>query len=109
MNMNTKTVHLEEFGLDVKGGRDMILRVIDNQINNYKIQFLTNWEGNHYLSPADKDRKIEKLMQMREDLKTFFNTSDFKGDEIDFSFNLEIKRRKNNSKVLEQQKLASCS
>lgn len=107
MKVNTKTVHVEEFGLDVKGGRDMILRIIDNQINNYKIQFLTNWEGNHNLSPTDKNRKIEKLTQMREDVKAFFHESDFKDDEIDFSFNLEIKRAKNNSKALEQQELVS--
>ena len=59
--MNSRTVKLEESGLEMRSGRRMIFKILDTQINNYKLQFITDWEGNHDLSPDEKDEKIAKM------------------------------------------------
>ena len=73
MKMNTKTISLEESGLNIRDGRNMIFSIIDNQINNYKLKFLSNWEENHTISSEEKDRKIDQLKLTKESLNDFFN------------------------------------
>lgn len=107
MKVNTRSVNVNEFGLDIKSGSDMILRIIDNQINNYKIQFLTNWEGNHNLSPVDKNNKIQKLIQMKDELHAFLSGFDLSNDEIDFSLILDVKVKTPSSELLEDVNVAT--
>lgn len=102
MELNTTTVNLKEFGLDIRGGKEMIFRIIDNQISNYKIQFLMDWEGNHKISSQEKDRKIQKLKSTKEELNRFFNQCNSGNTEIDFTFNLEVKNRMSQSNGIKE-------
>lgn len=88
--MNSRTVKLEESGLEMRSGRRMIFKILDTQINNYKLQFITDWEGNHDLSPDEKDEKIAKLETIKEELNSMFRDMEYGSKEVSFSLNLEV-------------------
>lgn len=90
MKAHRKTVSVQETGLDTWDGKNMIFKIIDNQINNYKLQFLTDWERNHDVSPVEKEQKIEKLMLAKENLQELFKNIAKKGAEVNFTLNLDV-------------------
>lgn len=88
--METKTIQLEESGLNIQDGKNMIFRIIDNQILNYKMQFQTEWERNHNTSPELKNAKIAELEATKKALNHLLDSGDFQS-ELSLLFNLEIK------------------
>ena len=105
--METKTIQLEENGLNIQDGRSMIFRIIDNQIMNYKMQFQSEWERNHNISPVTKNEKIAKLESTKLALKELFNSGD-KESQLGLFLNIEVKlQQSKNVKTTEPQLLAS--
>ena len=47
--------------------KDMIYRMIDEQINQYKLQHLSRWEHDHNTSVEAIDQKIENLKRIKQE------------------------------------------
>lgn len=90
--MKTKKVAINEQGLTIDEGKSMILKMIDNQINDCKLQFITNWEKNHQLSEEKKNKRINQLTKIKKELKDFMSQIENNTDaKFSFSLNLEVK------------------
>lgn len=58
--------------LDLINSQETILKLIDDQINNCKIEFMMAWERDHSTSPEEKDKKIKYLEVKKEEIKAYF-------------------------------------
>lgn len=103
--MKKKSITVEENGFGLKDGRSMIFKIIDSQINNYKLQFLTDWERNQTLSPSENNKKVEKLEKAKIDLQEFFNFIEPGEGELSFKLNLEVQINKNETIELANREL----
>lgn len=100
MKLNHKNLQIEESGLNIQSSRNMIFKIIDAQIMNYKLQFQTDWEKDHTLSPIEKNNKIEKLETVKQELRTLFLNNGLDDSEVSFSLNLDVKvKTKSDSEV----------
>ena len=66
MKTHNNTINIQESDLEIRDGKNMIFSIIDNQINNYKLQALTNWERDHNSSSNESDRSIQQLEETKE-------------------------------------------
>lgn len=93
--MQGETIILES-GLDVQDGKNMIFNIIDTQINNCKLQFLSKWEKNHKFSAKELDKEIERLNQAKNNLKKLFSQLSSENQRM-FSISLNVCIKKNES------------
>lgn len=79
---------VENLGLNTPSEISVAVGLIDNQINNLKLQNLSNWVGNHAHSSAESREKIEKLKKSKAKLQNF--VSKFQGhDSVELKLNIE--------------------
>jgi len=108
MTAQTKTVSIQEPGLDVQDSSKMLFKILDDQINNYKLRFISDWEGNHNISSEEKNRKIERLKLAKDNLRNFLKDFDSRDVEVNLSLNLEVNvKSKEHSPVQEEELLVS--
>jgi len=88
--MKTEKIILEEAGSDIQNFKTFLCKLINDRINDYKIQFLGDWEGNNKLSPKIKDRQIEMLQIAKKQIIDFLEKSDSETSEVNFKLNLEL-------------------
>lgn len=88
--MKRKTINIEEFDHNVSDSRSMIFKVIDTQINNYKLQFLTQWERDHTISLAEKDEKIKELQVQKDHMIALFRECEMGNTLIDFKISIAV-------------------
>lgn len=81
---------MTEFDLEVFKSKSMILKLIDDQINNYNIQFLREWERNHTISSADKKAKIKALEAKKAEIKALFEDCEANNTRVDFNVSIEM-------------------
>lgn len=79
---------VENFGLNTPSEISVAVGLIDNQINNLKLQNLSNWVGNHDHSSAKNDEKIEKLKMSKAKLQNFASKVQ-EHDSVELTLNLE--------------------
>ena len=72
-------------------GRDVTSQMMDQFINFYKLQHLTQWEGNHSITTAIRDKKIQKLQNLKNELKAIANEARSNGYTMSIKGTLEIK------------------
>lgn len=98
-----KSILINESGLSLKDGRDMVLKIIDSQINNYKLQYLTDWERNHKTKPTRKNKKIAQLEALRDEIINTVNyTEDEEDGALNFSLSLNVNVVKNKNATVDQ-------
>ena len=85
-----KSILLNEKGLNLRDGSTMILKIIDNQINNYKLQFQTEWEKNHDTKPNEKNQKIAQLEALKQEVINAVKNAEPEDGAISFSLSLNI-------------------
>lgn len=88
--MKTKRLSITEKDFDLNASKEMIIRAIDSQINNYKYQYLTNWEKDHTLSPVEKDEKIKALLAEREDVIELCKAFDSEDSLVDVNISIDV-------------------
>ena len=103
--MKKKSITVEENGFGLKDGRSMIFKIIDSQISNYKLQFLTEWERNHNMTLSESNKKVQKLENAKKDLQEFFNIIQPGDGELSFKLNLEVQFKDNETKTLANREL----
>ena len=91
--MPTKKVKIQELGFKSEEGKSMILRFLDDQIKNYKLKSLSDWERNHDPSVFSANEATEKLTSAKQEFLHFFESLD-ENEELDFSLQLEVKLNK---------------
>jgi len=89
--MTTKSISINEFDLQVFKSKSMILKLIDEQINNYNLQFLTEWEKNHSVSPKDKTAKINVLEAKKAEIQALFDECETNNTLVDFNITIDVK------------------
>lgn len=88
--MTTKTINMTEFDLEVFKSKSMILKLIDDQINNYNLQFLREWERNHGISSEDKKAKIKALEAKKAEIKALFDNCEANNTRVDFNISIDL-------------------
>lgn len=102
MELSTKKITIEESNLNIQDGRRLIFRLLDNQILGHKMQFQTEWERDHNLSPKAKNAKIDKLEAFKNQLRDLFLDHNIHDDNVNFSIDLkvEVKDQKKESHLM---------
>jgi hypothetical protein len=88
--MTTKTITINEFDLEIFKSKSLILRLIDDHINNCNIQFLQDWEKNHSISSAEKSEKVKALEAKKEEIKALFENCKAKDSLVDFNISIDL-------------------
>jgi hypothetical protein len=86
--METKKISIEESNLGLFESKSMILKLIDDQINNYKIKFLADWERDHTTSAQSNELKIQALESKKKEIQEIL--SNFKSSSALVDFNISI-------------------
>lgn len=91
MKKEAKTIVIEETDLDIQEGKNMLINLLNNQINNYKLKYLNDWEKNHNISPVDKDQKINQLEKLKNELRDFLAEYNFDDKKLNFTISFDLK------------------
>lgn len=91
--MTTKTININEFDLEIVKSKSMILKLIDDQINNYNLQFLREWERNHSTSSAEKKAKIKALEAKKTEIQALFDECEANNTIVDFNISIDVKMK----------------
>lgn len=70
--------------------RQVLWGVIDKQIDFYKIQYLSRWEGNHNTSCEYFDRKVEELTAKRQEILQLVKEAKAEGRQIRLGGTIEM-------------------
>jgi len=68
--MKPKTFTIAENGLEKDQLKALLNSFIEENINAYKLQYLSNWSKNQEESPELKENKVKGLETLKEDLNT---------------------------------------
>jgi hypothetical protein len=93
--MKLNKLSIGEFGLKRQESKKLIIGMLNNQINNCKLEYISEWERNHLTTPQSKDKKIEILEAKKKDLEIFFNDYKSTNSLLKFDISIEIKEVKN--------------
>ena len=89
--MKTTKLRIEEGGLKKNDSKDLIFNMINQQINHYKLGFLSQWEKNHSTSIQHKENKINELRSKKQEIEAFFNEWNSDNPSLDISLSIEVK------------------
>jgi hypothetical protein len=89
--METTKFTFNELGLKNKSAKELIIKAINNQINNYKIEYLSQWEREHSTTAESKDKKIEALENKKREVIKYFNEYDSTNSHLNLSLSIEVK------------------
>lgn len=92
--MKTKMIDIEEFNFKIDNTRNVLHKVINSQINNYKLQYLTDWESDHSISSNTKDEKIKALEEKKDSLNVLLSEFDTKTYLVDFKISIDLTIKK---------------
>jgi hypothetical protein len=87
--MNQKIFTITENGLDQDHLGLLINHLIDENINAYQLQHLSNWIKNHNEPTVFKDKKIKDLKTLKKEFTTFLENEFFEELKISLEFKLK--------------------
>ena len=70
--------------------QDMLISIIDKQINSYKLQRWSQWEGNHSSVGDDINEKIKALSEQKEELKVLIEDAKKNGNSLNLISQLKL-------------------
>lgn len=71
--MKEQNSNIEKFSLNITESKHIVLKLIENQINECKLKHLSNWIRDHTISNKETDKKVNDLRLQKEALISFFN------------------------------------
>jgi len=89
--MNSEKVVFEEIGLSSLKARNIIMKLIEDQIRNYNLEHLQAWEANHNVKENANGEKIDFLKKKKQHLEQLFKQAESSDGSVDFSFSLDVK------------------
>lgn len=95
--MITKTINISESDLESFNSKSMVLKLIDDQINNYNLQYLKEWEKNHATPSTEVKAKISALKAKKIEINALFDDCAANNTVVDFniSINMRVKPQVN--------------
>ena len=100
--MKDLKISLAEDKLRTIDGRNMIIKIIDEQINHQKLQFLSDWIRDHKVSFSKFDDKIKRLESMKEEMLAFFSSVNLNDSSVNFTLDLEVKLAIESQNILQE-------
>jgi hypothetical protein len=93
--MNLDKIEIKESGLPVSKAKELIIRLIDNQIQNYRLQRMSEWEAGEVDSLEEDHENIRVLVEKKEQILRAFEGEDLDDTliDVDFSLNLNIQKQ----------------
>ena len=93
--MNLDKIEIKESGLPISKAKELIIRLIDNQIQNYRLQHMSAWEAGEVDSLKDEHENIQLLVEKKEQILRAFEGEDHDDTliDVDFSLNLNIQKQ----------------
>ena len=89
--MQSNKFTIEECGIQNHESKEMIIKMINNQINTYKLEYLSQWERDHSITPDSINKKIEALRAKKKEIEGFFSETNHVNPTIDLSVSFELK------------------
>ena len=80
IKMNKKIFTITENGLDQNNLKTLIHHIIEEHINTYKLQHLSNWIKNNEEPIDSRDQKIKELEYLKEELNSLFDVPELVED-----------------------------
>ena len=78
--MNKKIFTITENGLDQNNLKTLIHYIIEEHINTYKLQHLSNWIKNNEEPIDSRDKKIKELEYLKDELNSLFDVPELVED-----------------------------
>ena len=92
--MNTKTlnkkVELLNDSFSPAEVSQLVIKSIDNQINNYKLQNLSNWVHDHNCDQQECRNKIQVLENRKKEIESMITQAQNTGCRISMSENIQL-------------------
>lgn len=89
--MKTENKNIEKFNLILNESKEIILELIDNQINDYKLKHLTSWVQDHTIIDDESTQKVEELTKKKKELHSLFEKGDAKDLVVELNFSIDNK------------------
>lgn len=96
--MKTNKFNIEECGLAKSESKDLIFKILNNQIRNCKAQYFSEWERDHSTTSEVTDAKIAALKEKKREIEAFFQDCSENESCMDVNISIELKVKE---KVLE--------
>ena len=71
--------------------REIISKIINGQINFYKLQYLAQWEANHATGTDFRDAKIDELLEQKNKLQALMELAKAAGCHLSLEGTIEVK------------------
>ncbi len=88
--MKTSKLNIEDLGFQRHESKDLLLKLIDEKIENCKHAYISQWERDHSTTPALTEQKIAALQAKKAEIEAFFATSLSEKTEVDVQFSIEL-------------------
>jgi len=88
--MDTTKFIIKESGLKEEVSKKFIIKMINHQINNCKLDYVTEWERDHSITTESKDEKIEILENKKKKFEAFFDNCQSLNPATNFNIAIEI-------------------
>lgn len=90
--MNKKIFTITENGLDQNHLKTLMNQLIEEHINTYKLQHLSNWIKNHEEPSDSRDQKINELEYLKDEFNALFEVPEIVEDVL-ISLQFKLKDR----------------
>jgi len=92
--MKSKEIIIEESGIQSNHSKEMILSMINFKINENKLQYWSEWEGDHTVSRKLTHQKNNKLKEKKVQIEKIFKDLKASENNYDIAFSIQIKTEK---------------
>lgn len=89
--MKSQTVNNQTFNLNLNKSKEILLELLQNQINDCKLQSLTEFVQDNTTSNEDTNKKIHELQAKRNELNALFEDKNSKEYTVELNFSINNK------------------
>lgn len=89
--MNAHSITLNSFQASNEEALLKVYNMISYQINQCKLQFITDWEKDHSTSRENTDAQIAELEQKKKEIKHLLSELKDQGRNAEVSFEIKLK------------------
>lgn len=90
MIMIKKKITLQEGGLEIRDGKSMILKIINNHIKEHKIKLFSHWETEDHSVLSAQNHEMEKLENIKDEIQELLSKINQSDGDLNFKVNLEV-------------------
>ena len=95
--MKLDSIQIQEKDLTISKARDLVIRLIDNQIQNYRLQNISDWERGHVRTLNEENDIVSLLAQKKAELLKKLENNQDENALVDINFKLDLNVKQLNS------------